>query len=476
MATHTQTGSALGDALRGVGYTEDAITDLLGDDAYAAGPEDVQALVRRLPGSGLGTAIALLFLCEPVTLKDAERALGKDGVAALEAAGLAAVGREVVPRGRVVPLGELLIAASGYSRGAEDPEDYVAAFSPTSRLCDALTPRRPVGRALDVGTGSGAQAILAARHARHVVATDVNPRALELTRLNAQLNGLTNIEVREGSLFDPVEGETFDLIVCNAPYVVSPEQRWTYRDAGGRGDEVSERVVREAARHLNDGGFATVTVSWVARDPDEPDEHVLDWVEKTGCDGWVLVAWEADPLDHASEWNADLASTPGDFGSSLDEWTRYLDELGVGWISEGAVVLHRRPGATGEARVDQVDQDEVDDASDQIERAFAARARLAELEADDDLLDERPWVAAELVLERDVVPGDGRPKIVEARVTLAEGTCSTVETSARALDVLASLDGERTLGEIVDEVAPGGEVDALELTRELLELGALELA
>ena len=71
-------------------------------------------------------------------------------------------------------------------------------------LLHSLTPRRPIERALDVGTGGGIQALLAAQHARHVVATDVNPRALAYTQLSAALNGLENVEPRQGSLFEPI--------------------------------------------------------------------------------------------------------------------------------------------------------------------------------------------------------------------------------------------------------------------------------
>ena len=77
--------------------------------------------------------------------------------------------------------------------------------------------RRPVEHALDVGTGNGIQAIHAARHCSRVVATDVNARALQFAAFNAQLNGFDNIEVREGSFFDPAEGERFDLVISNPP-------------------------------------------------------------------------------------------------------------------------------------------------------------------------------------------------------------------------------------------------------------------
>lgn len=61
------------------------------------------------------------------------------------------------------------------------------------------------------------QALLAAKHSGHVVATDVNPRALAFTELGAALSGFDHVECREGSFFDPVEGERFDLVVSNPP-------------------------------------------------------------------------------------------------------------------------------------------------------------------------------------------------------------------------------------------------------------------
>ena len=101
---------------------------------------------------------------------------------------------------------------------------------------------------LDVGTGCGIQALQAAEHADRVVATDVNPRALELTALGAALSGIDNVELREGSWFEPVAGEQFDLIVSNPPFVISPENDFVYRDGSGGRDEVSQLVVTAGRR------------------------------------------------------------------------------------------------------------------------------------------------------------------------------------------------------------------------------------
>jgi len=194
----TTAAKSLGFALRAVGYSESAVHELLGEDAFSGGEEDAPADERRLPEGRLATVIRIFFLQRPVPTGEAVQALGRGGVEALETTGLATVGDELVPRVRILPIGRLLVTADGYTQG-DDPPDYVAVYSPTSRLCDSLTPRPRVARALDVGTGSGIHALLAAAHAEHVVATDVNARALAFTELNAALNGVTNVECRRGS-------------------------------------------------------------------------------------------------------------------------------------------------------------------------------------------------------------------------------------------------------------------------------------
>jgi methylase of polypeptide subunit release factors len=476
---------ALGDALRRVDYSEDGVCKLLGDDAYSADGDEAEVKDRRLPDSRLATVIRAFFLQLPVPEEEVAHAIGRRGIEALAATALAEVGDEIVSRVRILPVGDLLVASDGdTSYQGDDPPDYVSAYTPTSRLCDSLTPRPRVERALDVGTGSGVQALLSARHAREVIATDVNPRALAYTELNAALNGFTNVECRAGSMFEPVPGETFDLITCNAPFVVSPENKWAYRDSGLPADEISERIVGAAAEHLADGGYATLLVSWIARSADDPEERPLGWVDGIGCDSWILPIISLDPLGHAARWNNHLAGSDDEgFHAALDDWLDYLEQLGVEMVTEGAVLLHRRPGKSHTARVDAIDDDALDHAGDQIQRAFAARGRLSELGKPAELLDAKLSIAASVRLERELEPGGGRPGVSVAEVEVSEGTNPVVETSSDALDVVAALDGGTPLGDVVQSVADrlglsGSEAaelrrESLELMRELLELGAL---
>lgn len=476
----------LGSVFRNAGYTENGIYRFLGDDAYSTDRNEAPVEARRLPQTPLGLLVRAFFLQLPLSRGDAVRALGARGLHAVEATGLADIRAELVPRARVLPIGKVLLASDGFSRDGDDPADYVATYTPTARVLDSLTPRPQVGRALDVGTGGGVHALLAARHAGRVIATDVNERALAYTELNAALNGLANVECRRGSLFEPVGEETFDLITCNAPYVVSPERRWAYRDSGFQADELSERVVREAAQHLAENGFATVQVSWLAPNDDAADERVLAWASATGCDAWILPTLATDALEHAAEWNSHLAAEPEALVQALDEWLQYFDRLGLGWVSEGVVVLHRQSSHSPTIRIDPVDEDDLDDAGDQVLRAFEARARLAALPSGTRLLDEVVTLETALRLERELEPDKdgGEPAIAGERVELLEGTKHAVDATDDALEVLASLDG-RPLGEVIADVAERLELsekeatrlqrDVLALTRELLELGALRL-
>jgi methylase of polypeptide subunit release factors len=315
-----------------------------------------------------------------------------------------------------------------------------------------------VERALDLGTGNGAQALLAARHSDHVIATDVNERALGFTAINAALNGFDNVETRLGSLFEPVGEERFDLITCNAPYVVSPETRWQYRDAGFHADHLSATLVRETPAHLNEDGFAAMLVSWVARSDEDADDRVFDWVDGNGCDAWIVSFGGSDPLDHAAGWNDHLAADANAYGAVLDEWVSWLEENGIGWISEGGVILRRRTGTRNLIRLDSAEEDDLEFASEQVERVFDGLELLAEDE--ESLLDEAPALTAAANLER-------------TYVELDEGTHPQLELEPEVADVVDLLDGTRTVREVLD--ASSNRRETLETIRELLLYGFLEL-
>jgi SAM-dependent methyltransferase len=120
--------------------------------------------------------------------------------------------------------------------------------------------RKPVNSVLDLCTGSGVHALVAARHAKHVVATDINPRALRFAEFNAWFNGITNIEFCQGDLFRPIESRAFDLILANPPYmpVTGCPPNANFYCGGKSGDVLWSQILQGLEKHLRPGGLCQI--------------------------------------------------------------------------------------------------------------------------------------------------------------------------------------------------------------------------
>jgi HemK-related putative methylase len=113
---------------------------------------------------------------------------------------------------------------------------------------------------LDMGTGSGIGAVFAAKHARRVVAVDINAAAVRCANINAHLNHLEHkIDPRHGDLFAPVSGERFDLVLFNPPFLRGTPR--DDRDRAWRSTDVAERFSAGLGAHLKPGGSALVLLS-----------------------------------------------------------------------------------------------------------------------------------------------------------------------------------------------------------------------
>ncbi|NVN99704.1 MAG: peptide chain release factor N(5)-glutamine methyltransferase [Geobacteraceae bacterium] len=139
-------------------------------------------------------------------------------------------------------------------------------------VSEALKALPKAQRVLDIGTGSGCVAIALARNlpAATVVSVDISKAALELAQSNASLNSAV-VDLREGSLFEPVNGEYFDLIVSNPPYIpaadietLQPEVRdfepRSALDGGVDGLDFYRQIARIAPQHLSSGGWLLLEV------------------------------------------------------------------------------------------------------------------------------------------------------------------------------------------------------------------------
>lgn len=154
-------------------------------------------------------------------------------------------------------LDDLLFAHSAYPTTQSDAVFFGPDSYRFAQVIEAHLQQRfePVKRAVDIGCGAGVGALVIARarHDAQVLAVDINPRALRMTAVNAELAGLANISAYHSDVLASVEGE-FDLIVANPPYMNDDHQR-AYRHGGGAlGEQLSVRIAGESLGRLALGG------------------------------------------------------------------------------------------------------------------------------------------------------------------------------------------------------------------------------
>lgn len=295
---------------------------------------------------------------------------------------------------------DVLIASDwGELAGAIPGPDHVMPVGGATRTLAALAAYGADERVLDVGTGCGYHAILAALCGARVTATDVSARALGYARFNAALAG-AEIDFRRGSLLEPVRGprsdpadavdsadslsaarERYDVVVSNPPFVITPEAARadgvrTYRDGGREGDSLLAELVGELCSVLAPGGRAWMLGNWeikasdAALDrpfgsasdlscdaaPDRQLDAVPDWARgpaawiRDDLDAWVIQREVLAPPDYAEMWLRDGGQTPRDRGyeKAYAAWLEDFARRGVVGVGMGYISVRAPAGESGE--------------------------------------------------------------------------------------------------------------------------------
>jgi release factor glutamine methyltransferase len=147
----------------------------------------------------------------------------------------------------------------------------------TELMVEQALQRLPVDAACDVadlGTGSGAIALAIARErpGARMVATDASTDALVVAQRNAQRHGIANVAFMQGDWLAPLAGRRFEVIVSNPPYIEAADPHLGQGDlrfepasalaAGADGLDDIRRIVRDARKHLQPGGWLLFEHGW----------------------------------------------------------------------------------------------------------------------------------------------------------------------------------------------------------------------
>ncbi|CAN5299088.1 methyltransferase [soil metagenome] len=426
-------------------------------------PEKEAAVARALPALGIGGARDLQLITHAGGL--VHPLLDLRPYAFLDARGA----------------GEWFIASDlgELATGAALRTDHVLGVGGASITLSGLIMPGRVATALDLGTGCGIQALHLAREAEHVVATDISERALEFARLNAALNGVTSIEFRQGSFFEPVAGERFERIVSNPPFVITPRvevvPEYEYRDGGAVGDAVVEQLVAAMPEYLEPGGIAQLLGNWEDRGVTAGLDRAGRWAADAGLDAWIIERESVDTARYAETWIRDGGTRPDSsdtgaasyeqlVGAWLDDFaSRDVTRIGFGYLTL------RRPPTSGKPTLTRLEK--VDAPLDSAAGGLGAHLALtlaaidAQASLDADELDALHLaVASDVTEERSHWPGAADPSVILLRQ--GGGLRREMQVGTALAAVVGACDGELSLGAITGAVASILDVDRQELADE----------
>lgn len=452
------------------------------------GPQVTEALYRGEPaavevattkGSQMDLLIRLFLLHQPAPATELAEAVGSVLATKLVDANVATADKNGVVRIALDIRSHIIDGTSRWVFSDVDASvvdhvpgpDHVLGVGAASLSLLRTTPTTPVQSVLDLGTGSGVQLLGQLDSAENIVATDVHERALALAQATIATTDAQNVEFRHGSWFEPVEGESFDRIVANPPFVVGlPEVGHVYRDSGLNLDGASELVISQAVEHLNPGGTAHLLAAWIHSSDEAWQQRVASWLPRTGVSAWVLQRDVADPALYVSTWlkdeSIDPRSVEGRERARL--WLEHFRSNNVTGIGFGFVALQRIDDALpSEVTAEEIPQAFEDALGPEVEEHFMRSAWLRNLlpdEIGDKQFGLRPGVAREDIALANSDLGFGFTRAT-MRLTRTEGPRWTHEVDEHVASIVAGLNPQGlNLRETIELYAVANDYDPEELT------------
>lgn len=314
---------SLPDALRGANYNETSLSKLFGVFALSeldAGHLPHYRWICREDDSTLARLAALFLLQESMPRRVVAKLFSAELLTALHMCGvLHRESGEIQSNVSLYPCAEGFFFTDHWCLPGAQIPGHVYEIGLDSTALAYLTPRTKAVDCLDLCTGSGVHGILSARMCERSTVVDLNPRALEYTKLNAALNNV-EVEAHLGDLYSPVKGRQFDLITVNPPFVATPDREMLiHRSPGETGEEVAERLLEGLPDHLRTGGLFSMILNYPLIKGDDYLDRLERWLGHT--EGWLIGVVDLFRMELGAYIVGHMATTE-DYQA---EYRRYLE-------------------------------------------------------------------------------------------------------------------------------------------------------
>jgi len=336
--------------LRAVGFNEKSICDRL--EITEIGELLLPRGKRATPAKGsdeLSLLTRLFLLGESLEREELESVLSSRVVEALTSLGLASLdsadGSRLFCAVALYPVGHLFIVSDRWvpvvGKDFEYPDDYVyTAITPNTSEFLATLPVTPCDSFLELCSGTSAVALAASGYAKKSWAIDITERSTQMAEFNRLLNGLDNVTVLKGDLYEGVEDLKFDRIVAHPPYMPALRPTHIYYDGGADGEQITRRMVEALPHFLKPGGCFYCLAQGSDRKGAPLEERVRGWLGEGQTDFDVVVVedWKQDPKEAALIY----ALKSGGGYATVDLMRDSLASLGVESIAYGWIIIQRK--------------------------------------------------------------------------------------------------------------------------------------
>jgi methylase of polypeptide subunit release factors len=449
-----ESASAITQFLGSRGYTEEALNRLgLSELPWCALATLSESGWSVENDPGLDLLIRLFYLGDQVPFTAGEKLIPENILRALlEFELLRREGERLQAACTLTKFGELFFAFDSRRQFHAHGKDLVLGAGPTTRILVNCSMASPGGSFLDLGTGCGTLALAAAPNVSTVIATDVNRRALDFARINAALNGVSNVSFLLGDRFEPVTGRRFDSIVSNPPFFLAPTDGLLYSQNEIDLDGFVESLARRAPDYLEEGGVFQMLCEWAELESEPWEARLRRWFENCHCDTHVWWGYKFSAAEYARKRAVEQGQfDPATAGACFGRRIASLNERRVKSVCGGLITLRRRPGENW-FWVEEMQTRPAEPIGEALRERYATRDIL-EAKNEETLLSSWPRMAPQVRLTTESVQREGTWSVERSYLERTGDLPAKMVLDTLLEKLAAQFDGTATLERLLEKVA-----------------------